>query len=62
MASFFSELRIFARTHKVLIILPLLLMALGFGIIVFIFARRSELAPMIYTMLNTGESIGAAST
>ena len=45
----------FLRAHKALVLVPLVLLALGIAVIVVIFARRSELAPMIYTIHTVGD-------
>ncbi|MDO8500647.1 MAG: DUF5989 family protein [Gemmatimonadaceae bacterium] len=56
MSSFLTELGLFFRTHKRLLLVPVLLLAIGIALLVVILARRSELAPMIYTL---GSSSGA---
>ena len=49
MPTLFSELRTFVKTHRALMVVPLLLLVLGLIAIIIFFLRGSELAPMIYT-------------
>ena len=44
-----AELALFLKTHKRLMVIPLVLVALGIAVIVMVLARQSELAPMIYS-------------
>lgn len=45
-----AELALFLKTHKKLVVIPLLLLVIGIAAIVAVLARQSELAPMIYTV------------
>ena len=45
-----SELALFLKTHKKLVMIPLLLLVIGIAAIVAVLARQSELAPMIYSV------------
>jgi Family of unknown function (DUF5989) len=45
-----AELALFLKTHKKLVVIPILLLAIGIAVIVAVLARQSELAPMIYSV------------
>lgn len=49
MPTLLSEFRTFVKTHRSLVVVPLLLLVLGLVAIIILFLRGSELAPMIYT-------------
>ncbi len=61
MSAFFAELALFVRAHKWLILLPLLLVAITVALLLIVLSRRSDLAPMIYT-LNPVDLSGLATS